>query len=164
MEMEMKCLNVWVVEDDHFYQNMLISYLALIGFKAKGFYSGEECLDYINEKPDVVLLDHNLGDGLKGVDVLRKIKSESRNTHVIYISGEETVSVVSDVYQNGSDDFITKDNASLIRLKMRLEKIEQIKAFNQKKNRKKRSIAITAAGVVLLLFIGVITYFTLMNS
>lgn len=162
--METKSLNIWVVEDDHFYQNMLISYLALIGFKAKGFYSGEECLAKINEKPDVVLLDHNLGDGIKGVDVLRKIKSDSRTTHVIYISGEETVSVVSDVYQNGSDDFITKDNASLIRLKMRLEKIEQIKAFNQKKNRKKRTTIIAVAGIALLLLLGLGAYLSLMNG
>ncbi len=160
----MKRLNIWVVEDDHFYQNMLISYLALIGFEAKGFYSGEDCIPYINEKPDVVLLDHNLGDGIKGVDVLRKIKSESRDTSVIYLSGEETVSVVSDVYQNGSDDFISKDSASLIRLKLRLEKIAQTKILNQKKNRKKRTVVITAAGIAFLLLLGLGAYLSLTNG
>jgi CheY-like chemotaxis protein len=151
----MKNLSIWVVEDDHLYQNMLVSYLTLLGYAPKAFDSGEQCVQHLSENPDVVLLDHNLGEGMKGIDVLRRIRSDKQNTSIVYISGEEKISLVSDVYQNGSEEFITKDSASLLRLKLRLEKIERLKVLYRKKLRKKNITILSAivAFIVLLVVI-----------
>jgi DNA-binding NtrC family response regulator len=142
-------LRIWIVDDDHLYQNMLMSYLAILGYQARGFMSGEECLKHLNEQPDVVLLDHNLGEGMNGVDVLLQIKRQQLKTRIIYISGEDKVSLVSDTYQHGSEEYITKDTASLLRLKLRLEKIEMANELYRKKRRKK----IILIGVVVVLSI-----------
>lgn len=151
----MRDLSIWVVDDDHLYQNMLVSYLAVLGYHSKGFDSGEECVYRLNENPDIILLDHNLGTGMKGMDVLRRIKSESKSTRVIYISGEEKVSLVSEAYQNGSEEFISKDSASLIRLKLRLEKIKRFKDFSRRRLAK-RILAIVGGllvfGILLVVF------------
>ena len=146
----MKTLSIWVVEDDHLYRSMLLSYLAMLGYSPVGFDSGEECILRLSEQPDVVLLDHNLGEGMKGLDVLRKIRGESPETKVIYISGEERISLVSDVFQNGSQDFMTKDNASLLRLKLRLENIESVKLMSKQKARKRNIILVSTAALLVL--------------
>jgi CheY-like chemotaxis protein len=155
----MKSLSIWVVDDDHIYQNMLVSYLAVLGYVAKGFDSGEQCVTHLRENPDVVLLDHNLGEGMKGIDVLRKIRSDNQKTKVIYISAEEKISVVSDVYQNGSEEFITKDSASLLRLKIRLEKIEKIKILYDKKMRRKTAVFAATILIMLVVLVLTVTFF-----
>ncbi|MFM7854178.1 MAG: response regulator [Flammeovirgaceae bacterium] len=133
-------LSTWVVDDDPTYQEMLLSYLTLLGHRTRGFFSGEECLKHLSEKPDVIILDHNLGNGLQGLDVLRNIKHENKATSVIYISAEEKASLVSDAYSLGSDEYIGKDSASLLRLKLRLEKIADVKHLNAVKAEKRRKL------------------------
>lgn len=122
-------LNIFVVEDNPFYQEMVTSYLQDLGHTTRGFTTGEEFLKHLNSKPDLVILDHNLESELQGDDVLRRIKSEQSQIPVIYISGDEKVSLVSDAYKFGSMEFIGKDSASLLRLKLALEKIEQKKVL-----------------------------------
>lgn len=149
-------LSTWVVDDDPTYQEMLLSYLALLGHRTRGFFSGEECLKHLSEKPDVIILDHNLGNGLNGLDVLRNIKHENKATSVIYISSEEKTSLVSDAYCLGSDEYIGKDSASLLRLKLRLEKIADVKQFNTIKTKKRKKLLVvsillgSSAGAILL--------------
>jgi DNA-binding response OmpR family regulator len=151
-------LNTWVVDDDPTYQEMLLSYLTLLGHSARGFFSGEECLKHLYEKPDVIILDHNLGNGLQGLDVLRNIRYENKATSVIYISAEEKVSLVSDAFNHGSDEYIGKDSASLLRLKLRLEKIADGKQMNvvKAKNREKLlvvSIVLSSVVIAILLYL-----------
>lgn len=145
-------LKTWVVEDDSTYQQKLLSYLGVLGINARGFSTGEECLKHLHENPDVVILDHNLGSDMLGIDVLRNIKIENKDISVIYISGEEKVSLVSDAYRNGSDDYIGKDSASLLRLKLRLEKIAKVKLLRLKKKRNKRLLyLILTSGMVTII-------------
>ena len=153
----MKKLKIWIVEDDFTYQEILKTYLSVLGHSATSFTNGEACLELLQEKPDVILLDHNLGDGMNGVETLQKIKQECPDTHVIYISGEEKVSLVTDAYRYGSDEFITKDSASLLRLKLILEKILNTK-IQQAASRTKFRISLFA---VIVSLVTVLTYFLL---
>jgi DNA-binding response OmpR family regulator len=99
-----------------------------------------------------------LGNGLQGLDVLRNIRYENKATSVIYISAEEKVSLVSDAFNHGSDEYIGKDSASLLRLKLRLEKIADGKQMNvvKAKNRKKLlvvSIVLSSVVIAILLYL-----------
>jgi DNA-binding NtrC family response regulator len=144
--MKATAMSTWVVEDDPFFRQMLLSYLELLGYNARGFESGEEFMQHLSEKPDVVLLDQNLGDGMNGLEILRNIKQEQRDMHVIFISGEESISTISDSYQYGSEEYMDKDSASLLRIKVRLEKILLIKALRrQKKIQQLKALAIASA-------------------
>jgi DNA-binding NtrC family response regulator len=153
----MEKLKIWIVEDDFTYQEILKTYLSVLGYSANSFTNGETCLELLQEKPDVILLDHNLGEGMNGVETLQKIKQECPHTHVIYISGEEKVSLVTDAYRYGSDEFITKDSASLLRLKLILEKILNTK-IQQAASRTKFRISLFA---VIVFLVTVLTYFLL---
>lgn len=97
-------------------------------------------MKHLSEKPDVIILDHNLGTGLQGLDVLRNIKYQNVATSVVYISAEEKASLVSDAYCLGSDEYIGKDTASLLRLKLRLEKIADVKHLNAVKAEKRKKL------------------------
>ncbi len=145
-------MNIFVVEDDPFYQEMVSSYLQGLGHTTRAFSTGEEFLKHLNSKPDLVILDHNLESELKGDDVLRIIKSEQSQIPVIYFSGEERVSLVSDAYKFGSMDFINKDCASLLRLKLALEKIEQKKVLEMKKTKTNTRLALLIAAAVISSF------------
>lgn len=147
----METLSIWIVEDDFTYKNLLVSYLALLGHSTRVFSTGEEFLAELDSTPDVVLLDHNLGDGMTGVEVLQKIQVSSPLTRVIYISGEEKASVVSETYRYGSMEYITKDSASLLRLKLILEKILSTKTEQVQTRKNRRTKLIVGLGIAVLL-------------
>ncbi|PZR38073.1 MAG: hypothetical protein DI538_10590 [Azospira oryzae] len=148
-------LSIWIVDDDPVFREMLTSYLSIFGYKSRSFISGEECLQSLKakERPDIVLLDHNLGEGMNGVEVLRKIKSARRKTRVIYISAEDRASLVSDTYQHGSEEYITKDSASLLRLKLRLDRIVKLKNIHRKRVVKMSVFCFVAIVLFFLLLI-----------
>lgn len=145
-------LNVFVLDDDPTYRNILVCYLESLGHRATGFQSANECLLSMSQRPDVVLLDHNLEGEQKGVDVLRFIKQEHPAVSVIYVTGEESVTLVSDVFRSGSEDFIGKDSASLLRLKLKLDQLIERK-IQRAKDRKRNQRLIVAGAVVFAAYI-----------
>jgi FixJ family two-component response regulator len=158
--MKNNALKIFVLDDDPVYRKMLVCYLESLGHQATGFQMADECLANLSQNPDVVLLDHNLEGELKGVDILRFIRSERPDISVIYITGEENVALVSDVFRSGSADFIGKDSASLLRLKVKLDELtaRKTEAFRKKKQNKRMIIA----GVVILAVYLVIQYILVM--
>ena len=60
--------SVYIIEDDMFYATILNEELKRAGVeKTKIFYTAKDFLKVIDEKPDIVLLDHQLGSE-NGVD------------------------------------------------------------------------------------------------
>ena len=66
---------------------------------------------YRNHKPQIVMIDINLGDGMDGIDVLSRIRKEesAREAKIIMLSGL----VRAEFYKNeamnrGADDFVIK--------------------------------------------------------
>lgn len=139
--------NAWIVDDDPVYQNLISSFLHEIGYKTRTFSSGNECLNKLSEKPDFIILDHNLGPECNGLDILRNIKSDAPDIPVIYLSGQDKLSMVSDAYKFGSVEYIEKDSASLLKLKLRIEKIEKTKRSNLIQSKKKK----ITIGVIIIL-------------
>lgn len=139
--------NAWIVDDDPVYQNLISSFLHEIGYKTRTFSSGNECLNKLSDKPDFIILDHNLGPECNGLDILRNIKSDAPDIPVIYLSGQDKLSMVSDAYKFGSVEYIEKDSASLLKLKLRIEKIEKSKRSNLIQSKKKKMII----GVIIIL-------------
>jgi FixJ family two-component response regulator len=146
--MKNSTLKIFVLDDDPVYRKMLVCYLESLGHHAIGFQMADECLANLSQNPDVVLLDHNLEGELKGVDILRFIRSERPDISVIYITSEENVALVSDVFRSGSADFIGKDSASLLRLKLKLDELTVRKA--ETSNIRKRNKRMIVVGAVLL--------------
>lgn len=152
--------NAWIVDDDPIYQNLISSFLHEIGYQTKIFSSGNECLTHLSEKPDFIILDHNLGFDCSGLDVLRNIKSDAPEIPVIYLSGQGELSMVSDAYKYGSVEYIEKDSASLLKLKLRIEKIEKIRMCLNLQAKRRRNLI---AALIILVSIAVVLLRTQWN-
>lgn len=158
--MDNSTLKIFVLDDDMMYGKMLASYVESLGHTAETFQLADDCLVNLNHNPDLVLLDHNLGGDQKGVDVLRFIKHERPDISVIYITAEENVALVSDVFRSGSDDFIGKDSASLLRLKLKIEELFARKVVRLNRRNKSKKMLVVGA---LLLTVYIIAHYILMN-
>lgn len=123
---QLKKLNIFVVDDDMFYLNTLGQHLRNLGYtKLYLFTSGSDCLKNIDENPDVVFLDYDLGS-MTGNEVLQKIKSYNPAISVVIISGQEEIKPVLDTLKYGAFDYIQKGDLEEDKIKHALERIESL--------------------------------------
>lgn len=105
-----KPFKVFVVEDNDWYNRLLVYNLELNpDYVVTGFLNGKDCIDHLNENPDVVTLDYRLPD-MNGVEILKKIKQENEDIEVILISEQNDISVVVDLLKHGAYDYIVKSD------------------------------------------------------
>jgi len=99
--------NVFIVEDNKLYAQVLKKQLVSDNYKVKVFYNGKDCITSLDEKPDVITLDYTLPD-MTGHEVLKEIQRKFPSTHVIIISAQESISTAIDLMKNGAYDYIMK--------------------------------------------------------
>jgi len=103
-----KAFKIFVVEDDEWYRRLLVHNLSLNpDYEIHAFETGKECLSKLEEKPDVITLDYRLPD-MKGLDVLKQIKSVNEEVEVILISEQDDISIVVELLKEGAYDYIVK--------------------------------------------------------
>ena len=82
--------SVLVVDDDAPQVQVLTNLLAVLGYKATGVTSGEECLELIRRKGhryDLIILDMVMDRGIDGLDTLIEVQKVVPDQRVILISG-----------------------------------------------------------------------------
>jgi len=105
-----KLFQVFVVEDNQWYKDLLVHTLSLNpDYQVRSFQNGKDCLDNLDKKPDVVTLDYRLPD-MTGIEVLRSIKNLNPDIQVIMISEQADINVVVELLKEGAYDYIVKTN------------------------------------------------------
>lgn len=100
---------IFIVDDDRFYTHILESKLLGIGsFSIEKYHSGSECIDNAHKQPEIIFLDHNLGD-TTGFEVLKEIKSTYPNVHIVMLSGQKEMKVAISSLRFGATDYLLKD-------------------------------------------------------
>lgn len=100
-------MRVLIVEDEPAYVDALTVALEREGFEAAAATDGREAVaSFLAKTPDIVLLDLMLPE-LSGLDVLRRIRSESA-VPVIVLSAKDAESDVVAALELGADDYLTK--------------------------------------------------------
>ena len=77
------------------------------------FFSGEECLQNMQMRPDLVVMDHLFPEReghLSGMETLKRIKKIDKNITVIVLSCQQDKNLISEFLRNGASRYITKDN------------------------------------------------------
>lgn len=98
---------VLVVEDEPAYVDALTVGLEREGFEVAAAEDGRKAVAaFLARTPDIVLLDLMLPE-LSGLDVLRRIRSESE-VPVIVLSAKDAESDVVTALELGADDYLTK--------------------------------------------------------
>jgi len=105
---------VFFVDDDKMILNLLeYTFKSRQGIEVKTFFSGEECLENMHLKPDLIVLDHlfpeNQGQ-LSGMDVLIKLKEMDADVDVIVLSSQQDEALIPEFLNNGAKKYISKDD------------------------------------------------------
>ena len=99
---------IFVVEDDDWYNRLLVHTLGLNpDYEVRSFLSGKACLDELHNPPDLITLDFRLPD-MTGLEILKVIKSEYPDIHVVVISEQDDIDTVVDLLKFGAYDYIVK--------------------------------------------------------
>ncbi len=107
-KIEEKPFRIFVVEDDEWYNRLLVHTLSLNpDYEVESFGTGKDCLDNLYKNPDLVTLDYRLPD-MQGLAVLRQIKAENEEVQVIVISEQDEIDVVVELLKYGAYDYIVK--------------------------------------------------------
>ncbi|MFT5250250.1 MAG: DNA-binding NtrC family response regulator [Flavobacteriales bacterium] len=136
---------IMIVEDNKFYSNLLEKELLKdkIG-SVEAYYTGEDFMNNLFKMPDIVLLDHHLGS-MKGIDVLKQIKSINPNIQVIFLSAQEKLHVAISALKYGAYDYVEKNDSALIRVKALIKRISKHNnLIREQKHFKAAKIAFTA--------------------
>jgi len=97
-----------VVDDDQLTRDFIKGFFEQRKYHVVTAESGEQALEFIpKEKPDLVLLDVNMG-GMDGIETLKAIKKQDRDIVVIMVTVASDDETRQRAQKYGADDFVTK--------------------------------------------------------
>ncbi len=141
--------SVLVVDDDLIECRSLAEFLRLDGYEVESATSGQEALDYLNERSfDVVLTDVNMPE-VTGFDVLNTVTNNHADTAVILITGYGQIEGAVRAIKEGAYDYITKpliDDS----VKMILNRALEQQQLKQENIRLKKQLGLLAGDSALI--------------
>ncbi len=112
MENTSESYSIFIVEDDPWYGQILEYHLSLNPeYKITRFLTGQDCLNNLYQKPDLISLDFGLPD-YPGDKLFQKIREIAPNVPVVMISAQEVISVAVNLLKIGVADYLVKDDAT----------------------------------------------------
>jgi len=105
---------IFVVDDDTMLTEAIKDWLTRnVPHQVSIFYTGEDCLKHLYEKPEVVVLDYFLNtvskDAANGIEILKAIKKYDPSIHVIILSSQEHYGIAVQTIQKGAEQYVIKD-------------------------------------------------------
>ncbi|MFC2112375.1 response regulator [Bacteroidota bacterium] len=105
---------VFFVDDDKMILNLLeYTFKSRAGIQVKTFFSGEECLENMHLKPDLVVLDHLFPEEtgqLSGMDVIKKMREANKEVSIIVLSSQQDEDLIPEFLKVGAKQYISKDD------------------------------------------------------
>jgi len=105
---------VFFVDDDKMILNLLeYTFKSRAGIQVKTFFSGEECLENLHLKPDLVVLDHLFPEDtgqMSGLDVIREMRKADKNVSIIVLSSQQDENLIPEFLKVGAKQYISKDD------------------------------------------------------
>lgn len=101
-------LKIFVVEDDEWYNRLLVHNLSLNpDYEVESYINATDCISNLHKSPDIVTVDYRLPD-MKGLELLKKIREFNSEIQVILISEQDDIEVVVELLKHGAYDYIVK--------------------------------------------------------
>ena len=114
--------HISIVEDDLFFANLIQETLKDQGFLGSEIYTNPWEFLSCNDPKEIIILDHHFTD-VTGIDVLKKLKGINPNTQIIYLSGQEKMSIAITAIKYGAFDYIEKSTSNLKKLPGVIKKV-----------------------------------------
>lgn len=123
---------IFVVDDDKVILNLLeYTFKSRDGYKVRTFMSGEECLQHLDQEPDLIVLDHLFyfegKESMSGLETLKTLRRINVNVPVIILSGQGDLTLVKEFIGNGAIKYIPKEEYFVDVL---IESVERIVTYN----------------------------------
>jgi DNA-binding NtrC family response regulator len=112
---------IFLVDDDALYLKSLeIGFQECTQYEVMSFATGELCVESLNLKPEIVVLDYLL-DGIdkkamNGLKTLDKIKAFNEYIQVIILSAQDKIDVAVNCMKHNAFDYIVKSETANLRL------------------------------------------------
>lgn len=152
---------IFIVEDNPVYNKLVVNYLQSKKFnRIESFLSGEECLQKIKMKPDIIIQDYLL-EGIDGIEVLKATKKILPHTEFIFLSAQDSVDVAINTMKLGAFDYIVKDQIALKKMADKITKIITIQKLVKNNRRYKTGIALffLALFVIILVLVSLSIFY-----
>ena len=106
---------IFFVDDDKMILNLLeYTFQSRQDYQVITFMTGEECLENLDQKPRLIVLDHILsGPGeerLSGLETLMEIRKVEPEVPVVILTGQGDDTLLSEFMENGASRYLTKDD------------------------------------------------------
>ena len=105
---------VFFVDDDKMILNLLeYTFKSRSGIQVKTFFSGEECLENMHLKPDLVVMDYLFPEDtgqMSGLEVIKKIREADKKVTIIVLSSQQDESLIPEFIKVGAKQYISKDD------------------------------------------------------
>jgi DNA-binding NtrC family response regulator len=116
------------VDDDAlFLKSLEIEFLANPGIEINTFGTGENCIENLLRKPDVIILDYHLNgihfNAMNGLDTLDAIKKIYPDLPVIMLSSQDHIDIAVDCMKHHAFDYIVKNETSFFRLQKAITQV-----------------------------------------
>jgi two-component system OmpR family response regulator len=117
--------------------------------------TGEECLQRLNENPEIVVLDYQLDnvnrEAANGLEILKAIKSRNQDIEVVMLSGQERIEVAVNSMRDGAFDYVIKNESAFLRLEYTINKILDRKAILKNRDALKKIVVFLGILVAILI-------------
>ncbi len=134
--MDKSKIRLFLVDDDAIYLKALeIEFMREADFQIETFSSGEKCIENLNNKPDVIILDYHLDgidkDAMNGIQALDKILELDSTIPVIMLSSQDKIDVAIDCMHHRAFDYVVKSETAFVRLKKIITTIFSIRKIEK---------------------------------
>lgn len=144
---------IFVVEDNHIYKDLVVSFLKTHKYtNVESYLTGEEALKNMHKNPDVVIQDYLL-DGMTGIEVLIKAKKIAPNVEFIFLSGNDNIDIAINSMKYGASNYIVKDQNALPKMVEKLRQLSSASKIVETKKTFKLGVTLFFVGIGLLIAI-----------
>jgi FixJ family two-component response regulator len=100
---------VAVIDDDSSMRTSLARLLRTHGFGCETYASAEEFLDgFSTSKANCVLIDINLGSGLSGIELCKRLRESGRSFNIVLMTGVDIQQNKKKAIEAGCDAYLHK--------------------------------------------------------
>ena len=108
-------VSAFIVEDNSLYTYFLNEALKDEGhFNITTFETSEQCLQSLDQKPDIIVLDYYLESGATGLDAFKRIRDKYPKMPVVILSSQDDVQIAADLMEAGVYEYIEKKDKDVV--------------------------------------------------
>jgi two-component system OmpR family response regulator len=121
-------IKLFLVDDDAvFLKSLEIEFLQHADFEIETYTSGELCMKYLSNNPDVIILDYHLDgidkNAMNGLETLIQIKALQPKMPVVILSSQDKIDVAVNCMHHKAFDYVMKSETAFMRLQKIIDTI-----------------------------------------